>query len=208
HTVSLEDMTIIDGLAPSGGGVFNDGTLFITRCEIKDCPAYNYLSGEGGGIFNRGGAKLTVRDSFIRNNVAARDGGGISSSGFNLSRLPAPGGGSASNQLAGVKADLLTVHAPTNSFPASTNELQAIGNLYASNTVRRLPPTNAPSLKEFLEQTFVDPFANLAGWVAIGSPVCVISNCVITGNKVGVGAKSADVQTFICVPQIAFQSVN
>jgi VCBS repeat-containing protein len=200
-TVYLEDMTIIDGLAPSGGGVFNDGTLFVTRCEIKNCRAYNYFTGEGGGIFNRGGARLTVRDSAIRDNIAARTGGGISSSGFNLSRLPSGSGGTASNQLAGVRADLATVQSPAHGLTA-TNELEAIADQFGSNIVRRLPSTNAPSRKDFLVQTFGDPFGNLAGWENMGSPVCVISNSVITGNRVGAAAASADAYSWVCYPQI------
>ena len=74
--VHLEDMTILGGLAPSGGGIFNDGSLFVARCEIRDCRAYG-IGGEGGGIFNRGGARLMVTDSFIRGNVAAHGSPGV-----------------------------------------------------------------------------------------------------------------------------------
>ena len=98
-TVSLKDMTIIDGLAydannnrtGSGGGIFNfGGDVTVTNCEIKNCVAFG-AAGEGGGIFNRGGGVLRLIDSIISNNEAGRNGGGISNSGINTSILPALG---------------------------------------------------------------------------------------------------------------------
>lgn len=181
-TVTLEDMSIVDGLAPSGGGIFNDGNLTVVRCEIANNRAYKYLTGEGGGIFNRGGAKLTVRDSIIRDNVAARDGGGISSSGFNLSRLPSPGGsGTSSNLLASTFTDLQEIDIPSD--PTDTNQQAALEEQVTGILAQQVQSFGSP--KDFFENTFNDALADITGWLALGSPVCIISNTVITGNRVG-----------------------
>jgi VCBS repeat-containing protein len=194
-TVVLEDMSIVNGLAQSGGGIFNDGNLTVNRCEIANNRAYKYLTGEGGGIYNRGGARLTIRDSIVRDNIAERDGGGISSSGFNLSTLPFSGGGSASNIMAGSISDM-TNGLPTNLNDLSdTNQQQAFAEQLESAQASRLPSTNSPSTKDFLEQLLGDPFTNQGFWLAIGSPVCVISNTVIANNKVGAAGAVAAIQT-------------
>ncbi|MBO7725475.1 MAG: hypothetical protein J6S40_03315 [Thermoguttaceae bacterium] len=70
--VELIGLTITGGNCPSGGGIFNQGTLTITNSTISG----NTASYEGGGIYNEG--MLTVVGSTISGNSSgySRYGGG------------------------------------------------------------------------------------------------------------------------------------
>lgn len=74
-TVSLENLTITNGLSTSsGGGIYNTATLSLTNCTISDnatASGYN----QGGGIYNTG--TITVVDCTISGNSAGYYGGGI-----------------------------------------------------------------------------------------------------------------------------------
>lgn len=65
--VTIENVRLTGGaLTESGGAIRNDGTLVIERSVIEGNRAFAW----GGGIHNQGGA-LTVRDSVVRDNMAA-----------------------------------------------------------------------------------------------------------------------------------------
>ncbi len=86
--VTFEDMTISQGTANFGGGIYNDGGIItINRCRITDNHAIND-DGEGGGIFNRGSTQCTINDSEIDHNTSKHNGGGISNSGLNTAVFP------------------------------------------------------------------------------------------------------------------------
>jgi hypothetical protein len=78
--VTLSDMTIKNGNANYGGGIFNCGTLTLTDVSLTDNIASNY----GGGIYNNGGINhvgiMTMNSGSITGNTAAF-GGGIYNSG-------------------------------------------------------------------------------------------------------------------------------
>ena len=180
--VTLADMTIFDGLSQSGGGIYNEGELEVARCEIRNNRAYHALFGEGGGIFNRGQAKLRVSDSIIRNNIASRNGGGISSSGINSSTMPSPGGsGLARDVVTGSLTNLAGLTPPTD--PTNTNQLDAFANDAAGRSANTLLQIGSP--KDFFEGNFSNPLEDAIAWFNYNSPICVISNSVIEGNKVG-----------------------
>ncbi|HEY5445461.1 MAG TPA: choice-of-anchor Q domain-containing protein, partial [Pyrinomonadaceae bacterium] len=63
-TVLVRGLTITNGLAASGGAIFNEGdcTLTLEACDLNN----NVATDDGGAIFNRGA--LTVRDSLISGN--------------------------------------------------------------------------------------------------------------------------------------------
>ncbi|HMO50583.1 MAG TPA: Ig-like domain-containing protein [Kiritimatiellia bacterium] len=180
--VTLADMTIFDGLAQSGGGIYNEGELEVVRCEIRNNRAYHYLNGEGGGIFNRGKAKLWVRDSIIRDNIASRNGGGISSSGINSSTMPSPGGdGLARNVVSGSLTNLAGLTPPTDLN--NTNQLNNFANDAAGRSANSLFQLGSP--KDFFEGNFSNPLEDAITWFNYNSPICVVSNTVIEGNKAG-----------------------
>lgn len=80
---TLSELTITEGEAASGGGIYNDeGRVSLTGCDIVANYATG-LHGEGGGLYNRGNAVMTLSYCSVRNNFSTRNGGGISSSGIN-----------------------------------------------------------------------------------------------------------------------------
>jgi hypothetical protein len=75
-TATINDLTIRYGkCTSSGGGVSNNGTLIINRCQINNNRA---PSQSGGGVENRN--HLTINDSTIHHNVAYYKGGGVENS--------------------------------------------------------------------------------------------------------------------------------
>jgi len=82
-TVTLSGLTITDGTAGSGGGIYNDNaTLTINNSTLSGNSATDVNSG-GGGIFNNR-ATLTINNSTLSGNSAPnadRNGGGIYNNG-------------------------------------------------------------------------------------------------------------------------------
>jgi CSLREA domain-containing protein len=74
-SLTLNNLTIANGFAGNGGGIFNGGTLTITNSAFSGNHADN-----GGGIFNNAGT-LTITNSAFSGNSAGGDGGGIASHG-------------------------------------------------------------------------------------------------------------------------------
>jgi phage tail protein X len=70
-TVTISGLTITEGWATTGGGVYADGTALIENCIISNNSAFGY----GGGIYVVG-TSLTVSQSTITGN-SALNGGGI-----------------------------------------------------------------------------------------------------------------------------------
>ena len=78
--LTLDGVTITGGEAPTGSGLFNNGTLVLINSAVTGNG--NELGGSSGSIENRG--TLTVTNSLISGNVAARldgSGGGINNTG-------------------------------------------------------------------------------------------------------------------------------
>lgn len=74
HNVVLKGVRIVNGSAPSGAGVHNDGgTLTLTECELVE----NESPGQGGGVFNANGGTITVSGSTLFDRNLAREGGAI-----------------------------------------------------------------------------------------------------------------------------------
>ena len=85
-TASISGLTITDGTAFAGGGIYNRGSLAISDCTITNNQATgggNSSYEGGGGIFNDG--TLTISGSTITNNQATKTlieaGGGIKNDG-------------------------------------------------------------------------------------------------------------------------------
>ena len=76
---------IFGNQAYQGGGIFNNGALYIYGSTIDSNIAHKeefstlYRSGDGGGIYSGNQGQLFVYDSTIINNKADIDGGGIAS---------------------------------------------------------------------------------------------------------------------------------
>ena len=81
--VTLSNVTVRDGYARQGGGVYNNGMLTITRSIITGSSAVGPV-GSGGGIFNAG--TLTINNSTLSKNsgrgtASGGLGGGIGNAG-------------------------------------------------------------------------------------------------------------------------------
>ena len=76
---------IFGNQAYQGGGIFNNGALYIYGSTIdsniahKEINSIFFRSGDGGGIYSGNQGQLYVYDSTISNNKADVDGGGIAS---------------------------------------------------------------------------------------------------------------------------------
>ena len=79
-TVDISGVTIADGAAQDGGGIYNEGTLTVANSELTGNEAVSPEEADdpaGGGIYNKG--TLTVRNCAVTNNSARRadDRGGF-----------------------------------------------------------------------------------------------------------------------------------
>jgi hypothetical protein len=77
--VALSELTIQNGFASNGGGIYNNGILTVNHAAVSGNSAQNYCCGSGGGIYNNG--KMTVNKSTLSGNSANAGGGGISNNG-------------------------------------------------------------------------------------------------------------------------------
>ncbi len=59
-----------------GGGIYNEGVLFLIDCIITENQALRGM-GSGGGVLNAPGGAMAVTGTTINNNEARRAGGGI-----------------------------------------------------------------------------------------------------------------------------------
>ena len=129
-TVELRNLTISDGSAFTGGGIYNDfGTLTLTNSTVSGNSA-SY----GGGIYNSYG-DVTLTNSTAASNSASY-GGGIYNNSFKLSLLTLTNSTVAGNSAAlyggGIfnSSGTLTL---TNSIVALNNSGDIFGNISSSS---------------------------------------------------------------------------
>ncbi len=72
-TASISNLTIENGKANTGGGIYNSGTLMLSNSTLSGNSA-THFGGVGGGIYNSG--TLTVSNSTLSGNSAPSFGGG------------------------------------------------------------------------------------------------------------------------------------
>ena len=70
HTVGIEDLTIFGGRDEKGGGIYNQGNLYLIDVVVTGGNDAN----SGGGIYNDGGT-IEMRDSTVSGNNAVFGGG-------------------------------------------------------------------------------------------------------------------------------------
>ncbi|MFO0977216.1 MAG: ubiquitin-activating E1 FCCH domain-containing protein [Planctomycetaceae bacterium] len=73
--LTLENLTVRNGAAFDGGGIFNEGTLILNNVNVISNDAFN----QGGGIYNTGTA--TITGSSISENTAGSRGGAVNNLG-------------------------------------------------------------------------------------------------------------------------------
>jgi uncharacterized repeat protein (TIGR01451 family) len=75
-SASIDGLTIRNGVASNGGGIYNSGTLTLTHSILLTNTATNH----GGGMYNASGSNSTLIDvSFLENsaNTSSGNGGGL-----------------------------------------------------------------------------------------------------------------------------------
>ncbi|MDO5848694.1 MAG: Ig-like domain repeat protein [Methanobrevibacter sp.] len=75
-TVTINDITFINGNGDCGGAIANYGTLFLNNCKFLN----NTATSKGGAVYNNG--ILTVSNSEFINSTATYYGGAISNDGI------------------------------------------------------------------------------------------------------------------------------
>lgn len=70
--VQMDHLTLDDGGDPgAGGGIYNDGTLSMSNCELRRNKSPN----EGGGIYNTAAGIVTLTNTYVQDGNAYRGGG-------------------------------------------------------------------------------------------------------------------------------------
>ena len=82
NTVNVDHMIVQNGYADDGGGIFSEGYLTLTNCEIRN----NHATNLGGGL-NVSERTITLNDSLLDSNSSDGAGGGIFVSDFNTVTL-------------------------------------------------------------------------------------------------------------------------
>lgn len=76
--VRLSGLTVVNGLASNGGGIYNSGSLTLDGVVVNGNTS---TSGGGAGIDNEPCATLSINNSTITSNVGAIYGGGVLNQG-------------------------------------------------------------------------------------------------------------------------------
>jgi hypothetical protein len=121
--VIISKVTIRNGFAIYGAGIFNQGNLTIIESAVVSNNAGNDIQGAGGGIYNSG--TLTLNDSTVSGNtVIGGDayGGGIFSNGSLYVNNSTISGNSSAKTGGGIE-----------SFFASFNNSTIVGNAAATS---------------------------------------------------------------------------
>ena len=158
-SLTLENLTIKNGYAFDGGGIFNEGTLILTNVNVQCHTAAN----QGGGIYNTG--TLTVSGSSISENFAGSRGGAVHNLGTSSyldttisSNVAVSRGGGIFNEGAAtarmINTTIVVNAAGSRGGGIASESMQStqIGNsiLERNRTDARVPVSNASSSKDLM----------------------------------------------------------
>jgi hypothetical protein len=134
-TLNLNDLTIADGLADTGGGIQSAGTLTV----INGTFSGNTDSGDtGGGIYSTG--TLTVTDSTFTGNNSNHggDGGGIHNGGGTLTVTNSTfsGNNATGEDGGGIADDSGTLTVTNSTFSGNTAATNAGGDISGTANVK------------------------------------------------------------------------
>ncbi len=120
-TATIQDVTIRNGSAFLGGGIYNNGTVTISNGTLSG----NSAGYGGGGILNGGGATATISNSTLSSNSAAVVAGGILNEGtLTISNSTLSSNSAAAGAGGILNGGTLTISNSTlssNSAPGSSN---------------------------------------------------------------------------------------
>ena len=124
-TLHLKYLTIANGATVFGGGIFNSGTLTVTKSAVSG----NFGLAQGGGIFNQG--TLRIANSTVFGNEAQGGGGGIENDGTLVvidSTFSSNGGGDGAAGILNDDGGTLTITNSTFFDNTSSHGAGAIAN--------------------------------------------------------------------------------
>jgi hypothetical protein len=106
-TAHIRRFTIQNGEWDSGAGIYNNGTLEVRECNVRDNIDIGNEISEGGGIRNGGNGALFLRESTVRDNQSSSGAGVFNAGGLleitnsTISGNSAHGTGGGINNLGG-----------------------------------------------------------------------------------------------------------
>jgi hypothetical protein len=208
HTVTIEGLTITDGVPlASGGGVFNEqATLTVNNCNVSG----NFSGTSGGGFYSSGAsARLTILNSIVSGNFATGmghggEGGGINSegtltvansivSGNSVTGQP-PYPGSAGGVFSGGTAEISNSTISANGAGGIVNSgpMTITGSTISGNTtmgsgagISNSGPLTIVNSTISGNSASYKGFGN-GGGIFSGSAPLKITHCTITGNTIGI----------------------
>ena len=171
--VHISGLTIRDGSAQNGGGIFTVGMLTIESCIISD----NHADLDGGGIFN--GGQLTIRETTIRSNTAGEDGGGIHSGAGSLT----VGRTTISTNGAGRRGGgIVAINATVSSSTMSENRAGIEGGAVKADGGWSI--TNSTIAGNYAEDH--------GGGIAVSVADVAVASTILAGNSTAAGAGDCD----------------
>ncbi len=177
-SVLLRALTIERGYAQFGGGIYNEGSLRLEHCRVRD----NHVWLDAGGIIHYG-PRLELFDTEIADNDAIGTGGGIYDAGQgettithsritgNLARGQGGGG------LFRVSSAPLTMSYTTVIGNAATSNLDAVGG--------GIHARNAPIRIRFSTITMNEAFQGGGFYLSGNGAVLVLDNSLVARNRAG-----------------------
>ena len=189
-TVSLSGLTVRDGSAIDGGGIFVSGTLEITESVIRDNNAIGsgLFTGYGGGIAIDGGT-LRIEQTTVLNNEANYYGGGIATDFSGAGSLDILSSTIAENEavfvggLAAIGASDVVVSNTTISSNTATSGYG--GGIYYSGSA-----SNSAIFTNITVTQNIVGNAGEAGIHLVYSDAVVLLNSIVAENIGGNGASS------------------
>jgi hypothetical protein len=192
--VHLSNLTIRNGSAQDGGGVYNSGILTINRSTINGNSA-SCRQGCGAGVLNWDSGTLTLNNSTISGNVSAYYGGGITNFGtlaVNRSTLSGNSGfwgGGIYNGYGTLKVDHSTL---------SGNSAQGGSGIYNGATLTISNSTISRNVSDYSgggvenwgsltinSSTLSGNSANLVGGIYNRSATATLQNTIVANNASG-----------------------
>ena len=172
-TFTVQNLTIANGSANHGGGIYNEGVATLTNCTISGNTAFYAVGGiyygDGGGIYN--GGTLTLTNCTITGNSAQYEGGGISNFGPATLTNCTISGNSTERGSGIYNRGTLNL---TNCTLSNNSGRGDGGGIYNEGTA---PLTNCTLSS--------NSAAGSGGGIYNGGGTATLTNCTLSGNSVG-----------------------
>jgi CSLREA domain-containing protein len=177
-TNTLAGLTIVDGSAGNGGGIFTSGTLTVSGCTFSgNASSGTYSSSGGGAIYNSG--TLTVLASTFSGNSAVIGGGGIRSSGT-LTVNQSTFSGNSATDAGGLTSNGNNAHALITNSTFSGNAATGVGGGFG----------NVVGAAELINNSFSGNTAANTGGGIFNNGTLTVTNSTLSGNSATNGGGS------------------